>query len=71
MVEAFAQDLVSRITGLSRSQLDYWDRTDVIKPSIAEYEGRGSPRFYSFRDLIKLKVAARFAESSAPVRCAT
>jgi uncharacterized protein (DUF433 family) len=66
MVEAFAQDLVSRITGLSRSQLDYWDRTDVIKPSIADYEGRGSPRLYSFRDLIKLKVAARLRRKLLP-----
>jgi uncharacterized protein (DUF433 family) len=66
MVEAFAQDLVSRITGLSRTQLDYWDRTDVIKPSIADYEGRGSPRLYSFRDLIKLKVAARLRRKLRP-----
>jgi uncharacterized protein (DUF433 family) len=66
MVEAFSQDLVSRITGLSRSQLEYWDRTDVIKPSIAEAEGRGSPRLYSFVDLIKLKVAARLREKLLP-----
>lgn len=65
-MEAFSQDLVSRITGLSRSQLEYWDRTDVIKPSIAEYEGRGSPRLYSFRDLVALKVAAAMRHKLLP-----
>jgi uncharacterized protein (DUF433 family) len=58
MVQAFSQDDVSKLVGLSRRQLDYWDQTDVISPSIASYEGRGYQRLYSFRDLIKLKVGA-------------
>jgi DNA-binding transcriptional MerR regulator len=56
--QAFTQELASRITGLSRRQLDYWDRTGVISPSIAPFEGRGMGRLYSFKDLIKLKVGA-------------
>lgn len=55
---AYTVDLASRITGLSRRQLEYWDATDVIRPSLASYEGRGAQRLYSFRDLIKLKVGA-------------
>jgi uncharacterized protein (DUF433 family) len=58
MVQAFTQDSVSKIVGLSRRQLDYWDRTGVISPSIAPFEGRGLQRLYSFKDLIKLKVGA-------------
>jgi uncharacterized protein (DUF433 family) len=58
MVQAFTQDAVSRIVGLSRRQLDYWDHTGVISPSIAPFEGRGLQPLYSFRDLIKLKVGA-------------
>jgi|SRR5450759_3542032 len=68
MIEAFSQDLVARITGLTRRQLEYWDDTDVIKPSIAESEGRGSPRLYSFRDLIELKVAARMRRKLRPAQ---
>jgi uncharacterized protein (DUF433 family)/DNA-binding transcriptional MerR regulator len=68
MVEAFSQDLVTRITGLSRRQLEYWDQTDVIKPSVAESEGRGSPRLYSFRDLIELKVAAGMRRKLRPAQ---
>jgi uncharacterized protein (DUF433 family) len=63
MAEAFSQDLVTQITGLSKRQLEYWDETDVIKPSIAEHTGWGRPRLYSFRDLIKLKVAAAMRDA--------
>lgn len=63
MVEAFTQELVSRITGLSKRQLEYWDETHVIKPSIAERTGYGRPRLYSFRDVIKLKVAAEMRDA--------
>ncbi len=55
---AYTAELTSRVTKLTRRQLDYWDATDVIKPSIAAFEGRGAARLYSFRDLIKLKVGA-------------
>lgn len=58
MLQAFTQDAVAKIVGLSRRQLDYWDRTGVISPSVAPFEGRGHGRLYSFQDLIKLKVGA-------------
>lgn len=38
-------------------QLDYWDRTGFIRPSLAPASGRGSARFCSFRDLVRLRVA--------------
>lgn len=55
---AYTLDFASRITGLTRRQLEYWDSSDVIKPSVAPYGGRGSARLYSFQDLIRLKVGA-------------
>jgi predicted RNase H-like HicB family nuclease len=45
------------ITGLSYRQLDYWDRTHFIKPSLQEARGTGSARLYSFADLVQLRVA--------------
>lgn len=48
---------VSRIAELSMRQLDYWDRTHFIKPSIQEAAGTGTSRIYSFSDLVQLKVA--------------
>ena len=53
----FNSKAVSKITELSFRQVDYWDRTHFIKPSISDATGRGSVRLYSFKDLIQLKVA--------------
>ena len=53
----FNSKSVAKITGLSFRQVDYWDRTHFIKPSVSEATGYGSVRLYSFNDLIQLKVA--------------
>jgi DNA-binding transcriptional MerR regulator len=53
----FNTKAVSRITGLSARQIDYWDRSHFIKPSVSEASGYGSVRLYSFNDLIQLRVA--------------
>lgn len=49
--------MVSRIVGIPLRKIDYWDHTNLIKPSISEASGYGSVRLYSFRDLIQFKVA--------------
>ena len=53
----FNSKAVSKITGLSFRQIDYWDSTHFIKPSVSEATGYGSVRLYSFNDLIQLRVA--------------
>jgi len=53
----FNSKAVSEIAGLSFRQIDYWDRTHFIKPSVSEATGYGSVRLYSFNDLIQLRVA--------------
>lgn len=53
----FNSKTVSKITGLSMRQIDYWDRTHFIKPSVSEASGYGSLRLYSFTDLVQLRVA--------------
>ena len=42
--------------GISYRQLDYWARTDLVRPSMADAAGSGSRREYSYRDLLELKV---------------
>jgi predicted RNase H-like HicB family nuclease len=54
---AFITKTVIRITGLTQRQIDYWDRTHFIKPSVKEASGYGTARLYSFIDLVQLKVA--------------
>jgi DNA-binding transcriptional MerR regulator len=47
---------VCKLVGITYRQLDYWARTDLIKPSIRTAAGSGSQRLYSFTDIIQLKV---------------
>jgi DNA-binding transcriptional MerR regulator len=47
---------VCKIVGITYRQLDYWARTNLIRPSIADAKGSGSQRVYSYRDLLELKV---------------
>jgi predicted RNase H-like HicB family nuclease len=53
----FNTNAIHKVTGLTIRQIDYWDRTHFIKPSIAEATGYGSARLYSFTDLVQMKVA--------------
>ena len=46
-----------KLTGLTPRQIDYWDRTHFIKPSVKEAAGYGTGRLYSFEDVVQLKVA--------------
>lgn len=47
---------VCEIVGITYRQLDYWARTDLLRPSLAQAKGSGSKRRYSYRDLVALKV---------------
>jgi predicted RNase H-like HicB family nuclease len=54
---SFNSRMVSKIIGTPIRVIDYWDRTNFIKPSVNEASGYGSMRLYSFTDLIQFKVA--------------
>lgn len=55
--QGFTARQVCKITGVEYSTLDYWARTEFITPSLAEANGSGTRRLYSFLDLIAIKVA--------------
>lgn len=44
------------VVGISYRQLDYWARTDLIRPSLLDASGSGSRRRYSYQDLLELRV---------------
>lgn len=46
----------AEIVGISYRQLDYWARTDLLRPSMSDASGSGSRRRYTYRDLLELKV---------------
>ena len=54
---------VCNIISITYKQLDYYDRTDFIKPSIGEAGGYGTRRMYSFNDLMKLKVVKKLLDA--------
>jgi DNA-binding transcriptional MerR regulator len=54
--DGFSGKRAAEIVNISYRQLDYWARTDLIRPSVADAHGSGSRRRYSYRDLIELKL---------------
>src|SRR3954451_24662902 len=54
---------VCSIVGITYRQLDYWARTDLVRPSICDAKGSGTQRTYSFQDLVRLKVVKRLLEA--------
>jgi DNA-binding transcriptional MerR regulator len=55
-MEGFTAEQATRFTGCTSHQLRYWDRIDLVTPSVQATGGRpGVRRLYSFRDLIALK----------------
>ena len=54
---------VCRIVGISYRQLDYWARTELVRPSIRDAGGSGTQRLYSFQDLLQLKVVKNLLDA--------
>ncbi len=54
--QGFSGKRTAEIVGITYRQLDYWARTDLVRPSIQTAKGSGSRRRYSYRDLLELKV---------------
>lgn len=52
----FSGTQAAKVVGITYRQLDYWARTDLIRPSLSDASGSGSRRKYSYKDLLELKV---------------
>ena len=59
LAASFSTAQVARLTGLSARQLDYWDRQGFLVPSLERASGYGSARRYSFRDVVRLRIAGK------------
>lgn len=53
----FNTKAVCNVIGITPRQVQYWDETNFIKPSIRQATGHGSSRLYSFLDLVQMRVA--------------
>ena len=59
----FSGKRAAEIVGITYRQLDYWARTDLIRPSLADAGGSGTRRRYSYKDLLELKVIKRLLDA--------
>ena len=55
-MENFTGKHAANIVGITYRQLDYWARTNLIRPSVIDAAGCGSRRVYNYQDLLELKV---------------
>jgi DNA-binding transcriptional MerR regulator len=62
-VTGFNADAVRRLTSITYRQLDYWDRTSLVRPSVRSAQGKGSRRVYSFQDLVEIRVVSKMLAS--------
>lgn len=62
-VDGFSGKKAAEVVGITYRQLDYWARTDLIRPSLADAAGSGSRRKYSYKDLLELKVIKRLLDA--------
>jgi DNA-binding transcriptional MerR regulator len=53
---SFSGAQAAKIAGITYRQLDYWARTNLIRPSAVDAKGSGTRRSYVYSDLLELKV---------------
>ena len=68
--EGFRGPQVCSIVGITYRQLDYWARTNLLKPSISEARGSGTQRRYSYTDLLELKVIKQLLDAGVSLQSA-
>jgi DNA-binding transcriptional MerR regulator len=54
--DGFSGTQAAKVVGITYRQLDYWARTNLIRPSLSDASGSGSRRRYSYKDLLELRV---------------
>lgn len=61
---------VCKLVGITYRQLDYWARTGLLRPSLADARGSGSKRLYSYRDVLELKVIKQLLDAGVSLQSA-
>ena len=61
--DGFSGHRTAEIVGITYRQLDYWARTNLVRPTLADAKGSGSRRRYSYRDLLELKAIKRLLDA--------
>ena len=68
-MEGFTAQQASRLTDCTPHQLRYWDKVNLVEPSVQSTGGRpGRRRLYSFRDLVALRVVKSLLDNGMSVQ---
>lgn len=51
------------MVGITYRRLDYWARTDLVRPSGTDASGSGSRRRYTYRDLLELRIIKQLLDA--------
>ena len=68
--EGFRGPQVCVVVGITYRQLDYWARTNLVRPSLHDAAGSGTQRLYSYRDLVELKVVKSLLDAGVSLQTA-
>jgi DNA-binding transcriptional MerR regulator len=64
----YTSSQVCKIINITYRQLDYYDRTDFVKPSVKNAGGYGTRRMYDFDDLMKLRVIKKLMDAGISIQ---
>lgn len=62
-MQTYSATQAAEIVGITYRRLDYWARTDLVRPSAVDAAGSGSRRHYTYRDLLELKVIKKLLDA--------
>ncbi|MGH9293018.1 MAG: MerR family transcriptional regulator [Acidimicrobiales bacterium] len=68
MEQGFRGPQVCKIVGITYRQLDHWDRSGLLSPSLSAAKGSGSQRVYSYRDVVELRVIKQLLDAGVTLQ---
>ena len=67
-MDGYRAPQVCKLVGITYRQLDYWARTGLIVPTLAQAHGSGSQRLYGFSDVVQLKVIKNLLDAGMSLK---
>ena len=61
--QGFSGTRTAEVVGITYRQLDYWARTDLVRPAITDARGSGTRRMYSYQTLLELKIIKQLLDA--------
>ncbi|MGA2209292.1 MAG: MerR family transcriptional regulator [Acidimicrobiales bacterium] len=66
--EGYRGPQVCKIVGITYRQLDHWDRTGLMSPSLEQAKGSGTQRLYSYQDVVELRIIKQLLDAGVTLQ---